>query len=348
MTAANPTPVFVLTGFLGSGKTTLLKSLLMHAGMSDTAVIINEFGEVGIDHFLVREVTEEVLLLGSGCVCCTVRDDLASTLQELRAMREAGTIPPFARVVIETTGLADPTPIVQMLIGNRDLSERYRMTGLTATIDSVFGWGQLDAHMEAVKQAAIADCLVLTKTDLADAPQLQALCSRLRQLNPGGRMIESAANGFPTPDQLFDPIGSFYRAASATMLLRRFDDEAGHGHPPRDTHGHESRHDRRISTFVVRIDKPVEWTLIGEWLELLLASRGESLLRIKGLVNVAGKQRPVVIQCVQHMVYPPTELENWPDADHSTRLVFITRDLTRMAVTNSLRQVLGGIAAGQS
>ncbi|MCW5603037.1 MAG: GTP-binding protein, partial [Burkholderiales bacterium] len=207
----NRIPVFVLTGFLGSGKTTLLKSLLQHHEMRDTAVVINEFGEIGLDHFLVREVTEEVVLLSSGCVCCTVRDDLASTLQELLAMSRAGKIPAFARVVVETTGLADPAPIIQTLIGNRDLAADYRLAGLTATVDSVLGGRQLDTHAEAAKQAAISDCLVLTKTDLADASGLEALRLRLRRLNPGGRLVESRAGDFPAPDRLFDPFDRFDR-----------------------------------------------------------------------------------------------------------------------------------------
>lgn len=339
MTAACPIPVFVLTGFLGSGKTTLLKSLLAHPGMNDTAVVVNEFGEVGLDHFLVREVTEEVVLLGSGCVCCTVRDDLISTLQELRLLRTSGSIPPFARVVVETSGLADPAPIVQSLIGERTLLGHCRLAGLVATVDGVFGDGQLDAHMEAVKQAAIADRLVLTKTDLAQPQQLEALRARLRLLNPGGHLIDSAAARFPGPELLFD-LSGFDISAKPEAVRTWIDEDAYRRHPLRRGHHDANRHDDRISTFLVRIAEPVAWPSFLAWLELLLASRGESLLRVKGLVNVAGKPRPVVIQGVQHMFYPPTELEAWPDADRSTRIVFITRDLTRAAVETSMKQVL--------
>jgi G3E family GTPase len=339
--AAGTAPVLVLTGFLGSGKTTLLKSLLAHHGMNDTAVVINEFGEVGLDHFLVREVTEEVVLLGSGCVCCTVRDDLASTLRELRSMRESGSIPPFARVVVETTGLADPAPFVQTLIGERSLHGHYHLVGLVTTVDGVFGEVELDQHTEAVKQAAIADRLVLTKTDLAEAPRLAALRVRLRLLNPGAPLVNSAAGDFPGPDLLFEPNGNREPGVKTAVARNWLDEAAYRGHLPYSGHRDANRHDDRIGTFVVRIAEPVEWASFLEWLELLLASRGESLLRVKGLVNVAGKTRPVVVQGVQHMFYPPSELEDWPDADRSTRIVFITRDLTRAAVENSLEQVLG-------
>ena len=344
MTAASPIPVFVLTGFLGSGKTTLLQSLLAHPGMRDTAVVVNEFGEVGLDHLLIRKIAEEVVLLGSGCLCCSVRDDLVSTLRELLSMRESGSLPNFARVVVETTGLADPAPIVQTLIGERTLLGHCRLAGLVATVDGVFGDGQLDDHMEAVKQAAVADRLVLTKTDLAGAPELAALRARLRQLNPGGRLIDSAAGRFPGPELLFD-LSGFDISAKPEAVRTWIAEDAYRRHPPRHGHQDANRHDDRISTFLVRIAEPVAWPSFLAWLELLLASRGESLLRVKGLVNVAGKPRPVMIQGVQHIFYPPTELEAWPDADRSTRIVFITRDLTRAAVETSLKQVLGAASA---
>ncbi len=330
------TPVYVLTGFLGSGKTTLLRALLQHPAMGDTAVVVNELGKIGLDHILVREVTDEVVLLASGCICCTVRDDLASTLVDLYAKRTAGAIPQFARVVVETTGLADPAPLIQTLIGSRELTARYRMAGLTATVDCRLGWGELDTHIEAVKQAALADCLVLTKIDLAGPGEVQALRARLGRLNPDARRVESAPHAFPAPDVLFDPVGSFDPAAGP-LVLRKPGARALLGAMP----AHAGRHDSRIGSFVLRLEEPVDWTLFTEWLELLLAARGESVLRLKGLVNVAGKSRPVVIQCVQHMVYPPTELQDWPDTDRGTRLVFITRDFVHAAAVNSVREILG-------
>lgn len=336
----DPIPVFVLTGFLGSGKTTLLKSLLVHPGMRDTAVVINELGEVGLDHLLVREVTEEVVLLGSGCVCCAMRDDLVSALRELRSLREAGSIPPFGRVVVETTGLADPAPLVQTLIGERSLHGDYRLANLVTTIDAVLGESELDAHMEAVKQAALADRLVLTKLDLAMPPRIEPLRERLRALNPAAELVDSAPGRFPAPEQLFDATGFDLRAKprAARVWLK---EEAYLAQRPHHRHRDSERHDERVAAFCIRLAEPVEWTPFLEWLELLLASRGESLLRVKGLVNVGGKTRPVVIQGVQHIFYPPVELPDWPDADRTTRIVFITRDLTRSAVETSLKQVLG-------
>lgn len=329
-------PVFVLTGFLGSGKTTLLKSLLAHPDMQDTAVIVNEFGEVGLDHLLVREVTDEIVLLGSGCLCCTVRDDLVSTLRELQAMRETGAIPAFSRVVIETTGLADPAPILQTLLHDRGVNAYYALAGLVATADALFGARELDEHEEAVKQVALADRLVLTKTDLAPAPQTHTLRARLHALNPAVRLLESAPDSLPGPALLFE-LGGVERDPSAVRAWINAEAFPHGQHAREEPH----RHDERIATFCLRIARPLSWAVVLEWLELLLASRGECLLRIKGLMNVAGRSGPIVIQGVQHMLYPPSELAAWPDADQSTRLVFITRDLTRNAVETSLKQVLG-------
>jgi G3E family GTPase len=339
MTVPSAFPVYVLTGFLGSGKTTLLASLLAHPGMGDTAVVINELGEVALDHLLVRQVTDEVMLLGSGCVCCTVRDDLVSTLQELGRLREAGSIPPFSRVVVETTGLADPAPIVQALMGTGRLRGAFRLTGLLATVDAVLGERELDEHAEALKQAAIADCLVITKTDAAPADAVARLRARLAALNPSAALVESAPGTFPGPDRLFGAAG-FQLDAKPEAVQRWIRDEATDGDETGRAH-HAHRHDERVGSFSIRIAEPLEWTRVLEWLELLLAARGESVLRVKGLINVAGHAKPTVIQGVQHIVYPPAELEAWPDADRSTRLVFVTRDLTRGAVETSLRQALG-------
>ncbi|MGQ0750456.1 MAG: CobW family GTP-binding protein [Betaproteobacteria bacterium] len=340
MSALGVIPVFVLTGFLGSGKTTLLKFLLAHPGMRDTAVVVNELGEVGLDHLLVREVTEEVVLLNSGCICCSMRDDLVSALDDLAALRQAGSVPQYARVVVETTGLADPAPLVQTLIGERSLQERWRLAGLVTTVDAVFGSAELDAHPESVKQAAIADRLVLTKTDLAPAPAIESLCRRLRTLNPAAALLTSAPARHPGPERLF--CSEEFDVHSRAGAVRNWLNEGAYRRAdPR-------AHDERVSAFCVRIAQPLERRRFLEWLELLLASRGENLLRVKGIVNLAGSPRPVVIQGVQHMFYPPAELAAWPDEDRGTRIVFITRDLTRTAVETSLRQVLGETLALQS
>jgi G3E family GTPase len=334
-------PVFVLTGFLGSGKTTLLKSLLADPDMQDTAVIVNEFGEVGLDHLLVREVTDEIVLLGSGCVCCTVRDDLVSTLRELHALRETGGITRFSRVVVETTGLADPAPILTTLMEGRGLDGRYALSGLVATVDATFGAGQLDTHEEARKQAALAERLILTKTDLASAAAREALRDRLHALNPGARLVESTPQTLPGAGLLLG-LEKVHDRFAPTAVREWVNAEA---YVPVRAPDRTPRHDERIATFCIRIAEPLGWEAAIEWLELLLASRGESVLRMKGLLHVAGKGGPLVMQGVQHILYPPVELAQWPDSDRSTRLVFITRDLTRTAVETSLRQVLGaGVA----
>lgn len=361
-------PVAVLTGFLGSGKTTLLRRLLAHPGMADTAVIVNEFGEVGLDHLLVREITEDIVLLNSGCVCCTVRDDLVGSLLELQSERDAGRIPRFRRVAIETTGLADPAPIIHTLMTNAELLPHYRLGSVVTTIDATLGSGQLDRHTEAVKQAAMADRLVLTKTDLAPEGSA-ALADRLRALNPGASILPATLHDGPAPDQLLDagPLDARAKSADVVRWLNAEAYAASHGeaasdgHPHADVHaghphadaqaGHphvaaharaaEQRHDASITSFCLTLTQPLAWDTFVEWLELLLASRGESLLRVKGLLNVAGRSRPLVIHGVQHVIYPPSELAAWPNGDSRSRLVFITRDLSRTAVENSFRAVFG-------
>ncbi|MEO6032915.1 MAG: GTP-binding protein [Burkholderiaceae bacterium] len=341
-------PISVLTGFLGSGKTTLLRRLLAHPSMADTAVVINEFGEVGLDHLLVREITEDIVLLNSGCVCCTVRDDLVQSLLELQTERDAGRIPRFRRVAIESTGLADPAPIIHTLMTNVELMPHYRLGSVITTVDATLGAGQLDQHTEAVKQAAMADRLVITKSDLA--PQGHAaLAQRLRALNPGASILSATLHDGPGPDQLLDS-GPLDTRAKSADVARWLNAEAytppaslhsagAAGHPHH--HAVDERHDARIASFCLTLDRPLAWPVFVEWLELLLASRGENLLRVKGLINVAGRSRPLVIHGVQHVMYPPSELAAWPDGDARSRIVFITRDLPRVAVENSFRAVFG-------
>jgi len=339
-------PISVLTGFLGSGKTTLLRRLLAHPSMADTAVVINEFGEVGLDHLLVREITEDIVLLNSGCVCCTVREDLVASLLELQSGRDAGRIPRFRRVAIESTGLADPAPIIHTLMTNAELMPHYRLGNVITTVDAMHGAGQLDDHTEAVKQAAMADRLVITKSDLAPHGQA-ALALRLRALNPGAPILAATLADGPGPDQLLDT-GVLDARAKSADVARWLNAEAyaptadsGQAHAGGHRHPSDERHDASIASFCLVFDHPLAWHTVVEWLELLLASRGESLLRVKGLLNVAGRSRPLVIHGVQHVVYPPTELAGWPDGDERSRIVFITRDLPRIAVENSFRAVFG-------
>jgi G3E family GTPase len=336
-------PVSVITGFLGSGKTTLLNALIAHPAMGETAVLINEFGEVGLDHLLVRKIDETIVLLNSGCLCCSVRGDMITALRDLFLKRVRGEVPPFVRAVIETTGLADPAPIIHTLMSDPLLGARYRLDGVIATIDAVHGVGQLDAHAEAVKQAAMADRLVLTKCDLAAADTVDALKARLKHLNPAAPLLR-ADHGEVPPSALF-PAGLYDPATKtsnvAGWLNAEAYEESGHDHAHAHEHGADvNRHDDRIRAFCLAFDEPLDWERFLRWMEILQSARGESLLRIKGVLNVMGQERPVVIHGVQHVFHPPAVLPAWPSADRSSRVVFITRDLGRAAVEAAWRAVV--------
>ena len=319
-------PVTIITGFLGSGKTTLLNHLLQQPALADSAVIINEFGEIGLDHLLVSTPAENMVLLDTGCVCCTVRGDLVQTLTELHEKRESGRVPPFRHVIIETTGLADPVPLLQTLVSDEVLSGIYRVDSAAALIDGVHGEAQLDTHPESVKQAAVADVLLITKTDLADTAAVRSLRERLACINPGAHVheIERGAldAGVLLHRGLYDPAG---RAPDVKRWLA----EAEHaGGLNGDRHVHEpSRHDARISAFCLYRERPVRRAGLTMWLDMLAGLRGRNLLRVKALLNVEGE--PVVVQAVQTVVHEPVPLEAWPSDDRRSRLVFITRDMAR-------------------
>jgi len=344
-------PVTVLTGFLGSGKTTLLKHLLEHPGMAETAVVINEFGEVGLDHRLVESSREDTVLLNSGCLCCTVRGDLVKTLQQLSTRRIRGDVPDFKRLVVETTGLADPAPILHTLMNDAMLQRDYRLDGVVATVDAAAGAATLDRQQESVKQAAVADRLVLTKTDLADAASVQALEARLHSLNPGAPLIR-AAHGAVEPDRLFG--AGLYDPESKTADVRRWlnaeayadahdhQDDHDHAHDHGHGHGHDpNRHDDRIRAFTVSWDAPVDWDRFANWMEMLVTFYGAHILRVKGLLEVAGEDRPVVVHGVQHVFHPPATLPAWPDdAVPRTQLVFIVRDLDPEMIRDTMRSFL--------
>jgi G3E family GTPase len=334
-------PVTVLTGFLGSGKTTLLNHLLAQPGMADTAVLINEFGAVGLDHLLVRHVAEEIVLLASGCLCCTVRGDLVTGMRELFLKRVKGEVPEFSRLLIETTGLADPAPIIHTLMTDPLISSRYKVDGIVATVDAVNGSRTLDAQDEAVKQAAVADRLVLTKADIADPVAVELLRARLRRLNPAAPILV-AAMGSIVPTDILDA-GLFKAGEKIPDVQRWLNDEAYAAHQHGDGHHHHhdvNRHDARIQAFVFTTDKPVSWPALAFALELLISTRGENLLRIKGIVNTRESEVPLALHGVQHVFHPPAPLPAWPDDDRRTRIVFITRDLTRQAVEELLAGVL--------
>jgi G3E family GTPase len=331
-------PVTVLTGFLGSGKTTLLNHLLAQPGLADTAVLINEFGAVGLDHLLVRHIAEDIVVLTSGCLCCTVRGDLVDGMRDLFIKRVKGEVPEFGRVLIETTGLADPAPIIHTLMTDPLISSRYKLDGIVATVDAVNGSRTLDAQDEAVKQAAVADRLVLTKADLADPTAVEVLRARLQRLNPAAPIIP-AAMGRVEPSALLDA-GLFKAGEKIPDVARWLNEEAYRGHHHHDHHHDVNRHDARIQAFVFTADQPVSWPALGFALELMISTRGENLLRVKGIVNARESAEPLAIHGVQHIFHPPVPLPAWPDADHRTRIVFITRDIARATVEDLLKGVL--------
>jgi|TARA_B100002003_G_scaffold197688_1_gene188194 G3E family GTPase len=329
-------PVSVITGFLGSGKTTLLNRLIQHPGMDKTAVVINEFGEIGIDNMLVESVDDDVVLMSSGCLCCTIRGELVDTLKSLYTRRAKQEIPDFERLVIETTGLADPAPILHTLMADPFLMGRYRLDGVIATVDGVLAMDTMERHMEAVKQAAVADRIVISKTDLADADAIAALEGHLRGLNPAAD-IHRVVSGDIDPARLFN--AGLYDPESKTLDVQRwlrteaYDENAARNHD----HGHDvNRHDGQIQAYCVYLEERLPWEQLASWLELLTTYRGDDILRIKGMLNVAESETPIVVHGVQHMFHPPVQLDAWPDDDHRSRIVFITRDLGRDIVENML------------
>ena len=321
-------PVTILTGFLGSGKTTLLNRLLQHPSLATSAVIINEFGEVGIDHLLVSTPADNVVLLDTGCLCCTVRGDLVETLADLYEKRASAAIPPFTNVVIETTGLADPVPVLQTVVADAELGQRYRLSDVVTLVDAVHGEAQLDRQPESVKQAAVADALLITKTDLATVPGTTRLRARLRRLNPGAEMHDVVRGAI---DPALFLRGGIYDVSSKAPEVERWlkaDEYARAGADDHRGHGHDSnRHDQHIRAFCVYRDRPIRRPGLMMWLDMLAGLRGANLLRVKGVLNVEGE--PVVIQAVQSVVHEPVVLDEWPGDDRRSRLVFIARDMAR-------------------
>ncbi len=338
-------PVTVLTGFLGSGKTTLLNRLLHRPELADTAVLINEFGEIGLDHLLVRKIDDDIVLLNSGCLCCTVRGDLITALRDLFLKRVRGEVE-FRRLIIETTGLADPAPILHTIMTDPLIASRYRLDGIVTTVDCRHILDQLAEHPEAAKQIAVADRLVLTKADLVDEAGREAVARRLDGLNPAAPRLV-ADHGAVEPSALleaglFKADGKIPDVADWLRAEAYGAEDHGHGHHGHHHHHHDvNRHGDRIAAFCLTLDEPVEWQHLVEALEMIIAAKGESLLRLKGILNVRGEAAPVAVHGVQHIFHPPTALPGWPEgSDRRSRLVFITRDLSPVAIEKLVRAAL--------
>jgi G3E family GTPase len=305
-------PVTIVTGFLGAGKTTLVRRFLDTPEGQGTALIVNEFGAEGIDDALLRESSDEVTLLGNGCLCCNTRTDLQNTLRKLVADRDRGKIPHFGRVLIETSGLADMGPILQTFSTDRALGGEFAIEVVLTVVDAVSGLNNLEKAPEARKQAILADRIVISKTDIADAKAIKKLTAMLEDLNPRAA-IDVAVKGDIDPKALTD-------TGPADAIERHSGFVA------------EASHSDGIVSFVMRDETPLIWPVFQRAMETLIALRGPDLLRIKGLLNLAGSKGPVVFQAVQHLIHPPVELAAWPDKDHASRVVFITRGVSERQV----------------
>ena len=352
ITRFDPVPVSILTGFLGAGKTTLLNRLLKDPDLSDTAVIINEFGDVSLDHLLVESSGDGVIELADGCLCCTVRGELVDTLADLMDRMQTGRIRPLKRVVIETTGLADPAPVMQSVMGHPTLQQSYRLDGMVTVVDAVNGLSTLDHHVEAVKQVAVADRLVLTKATLASPETVATLKARLAELNPRAPVLdgdlEETGRSSLFACGLYDPATKIADVGRWLQDEAKHDHDAhdaqeghghheghhDHGHHAHDHHGHHHHHDTNrhgddIRSFSIVHDKPISMMALDMFVDLIRSAHGEKLLRMKAIVCTAERpERPLVLHGVQQIFHPPERLAAWPDpADRRTRMVLITKGL---------------------
>lgn len=336
MTDGSRIPVTVLTGYLGSGKTTLLQRLLRGEAGRRCAVLINEFGEIGLDHLLVKPVNGNTVVLQNGCICCSVRSELRTSLRELLDSRDRGATPPFDRILIETSGLADPVPLVQTFVADPMLRHQLRLTDLVATVDAMNGAVQLETQPEAMRQAATADRLVITKTDICDARQMRRVERALKAINPTAPITRTPGEGDLRAALLggdaFDPGSGDTEARSWFGTA-----EEVHGAYPEAFSAH---HGQRVQSFVFRTRRRIDWTAFAVWLSLLVHRHGRNILRVKGLLDVPGASGPVSLNAVQHFIHPPVHLDGWPDEDRSSRLVFIVQDLSETAIRTSLDRML--------
>ena len=336
-------PVTLLTGFLGSGKTTVLNHLLQHPVLANTLVIINEFGEIGLDHALLVHTDEDIVVeMSSGCLCCTIRGDLAKTLHDAPWRFARGGKRRFERVIIETTGLADPVPVMHTLMMDPDVEQFYRLDGVVATVDAATALSTLDRQFESVKQAAVADMLLLTKTDLTDSDTAVAIEMRLREINPAAPIVYTT-NGTVDPAKLFE--AGLHSPTARTEDVRRWlsaeayehEREHGHHHHHGEHHHHDvNLHGKDITAVCLTIENPIQPDVFNAWLALIARFRGPDLLRVKGLVNIVGEPGPVVIHGVQHIFHPSVSLDTWPDDDHRSRIVFIGRNLPAKQLRDAL------------
>ncbi len=343
-------PVMLLTGFLGSGKTTLLNAWLRTSELANAAVIVNEFGEVGIDHALIASSNDNTIELSTGCLCCTVGGDLVDTLRELTIKRSRGEVRAFDRLIIETTGLADPAPVIQALM-TMPVARRYRLRQVVTAVDAVHGLSTLDRHPEALKQAAVADEIVITKTDLAGGVA-DTLAQRLQALNPGARIHASSLAGMPMPNQL--ATADIYDLASKNADVAGWLNAAAYsGDPDADhdeagRHHHDvNRHNAEIGSFCLEYRQPLEWDHVAHWLDALVIAHGDDLLRVKGILDIAGRDKPIVVHAVQRLFHPPVMLERWQSDEHKSQLVFITRGLSREYVSEVLETIRARASSSQ-
>ena len=319
-------PVNVLTGFLGSGKTTLLRRVLRDPAFADTAVLINEFGEVALDHLLVGRLDEAPVLLPSGCICCALRGDLSRAMRDLHEGRRRGDLPPFRRVIVETTGLADPAPLLATVASDLVLRRHFRLGNVVATVDAVHAEGVLHARPEPAKQIAAADRLLITKADLVAESQVARVSEMLRRLNPAAAVSVAVDGrvdpGFVLRQGVHDP------ETKLSEIRRWFGAQGVAGSGAVAGHG-------AVRSFVVEHDRPLDWSAFGLWLSLLVHRHGGRLLRVKGLLDVEGSATPVAIHAVQHLIHAPEHLPAWPTPDRGSRVVFITDGLDGDAVRRS-------------
>ena len=332
-------PVSVITGFLGSGKTTLLSALLKQEVMTNTAVIINEFGEVGIDHNLIETTDENIVELQNGCICCTIQEDLKSTLLDLIKKLKRKTIPYFDRVIIETTGLADPVPIIHTLMTSLDLNRIYAIDGIITLVDAINAENTYNNHKEAIKQTALADKIILSKTDLSESSNINSIKNRIKKINPKANIIESNKKNLPLTELIglndYDPLNNSWDSRK-WLAIEKYNETTNknthHNHNHEHEHHDINRHGDNIESFSLVTNQQISMTTLNFFIELLSSQMGSKLLRLKGILNIKGKDGPAIIHGVQHIFHPVEWLKEWPDEDKSTRMVFITRDIKKTVI----------------